>query len=68
MRAITTNLNIAGPANNPELIKNQAVELAALAPDVLVVGTALASLYPCGRETSTIPIVFVNVGDPVVAV
>jgi putative tryptophan/tyrosine transport system substrate-binding protein len=52
------------PANNPELIKNQAVELAALAPDVLVVGTALA-VSTLRRETSTIPIVFVNVGDPV---
>jgi putative ABC transport system substrate-binding protein len=52
------------PANNPELIKTQAVELAALAPDVLVVGTALA-VSTLRRETSTIPIVFVNVGDPV---
>jgi hypothetical protein len=52
------------PDNNPELVKNQAVELAALAPDVLVVGTALA-VSTLRRETSTIPIVFVNVGDPV---
>jgi putative tryptophan/tyrosine transport system substrate-binding protein len=52
------------PANNPELIKSQAVELAALAPDVLVVGTALA-VSTVRRETSTIPVVFVNVGDPV---
>src|SRR5262245_51351993 len=52
------------PANDPELIKRQAVELAALAPDVVVVGTALG-VSTLRRETSTIPVVFVNVGDPV---
>ena len=52
------------PANDPELIKRQAVELAALAPDVVVAGTALG-VSTLRRETSTIPVVFVNVGDPV---
>jgi putative ABC transport system substrate-binding protein len=51
-------------ANDPELLQRQAVELVALAPDVLIVGTALA-IATLRRETSSIPIVFVNVGDPV---
>jgi putative ABC transport system substrate-binding protein len=52
------------PANNPELVKRQAPELVALAPDVIVVGTALG-ISALRRETTSIPIVFVNVGDPV---
>src|SRR5262249_61194234 len=50
------------PANDPELIKRQAVELAALAPDVVVAGTALG-VSTLRRETSTIPVVFVDAGE-----
>jgi putative tryptophan/tyrosine transport system substrate-binding protein len=52
------------PANDPELIKRQASELVALAPDVIVVGTALG-ISVLRRETTSIPVIFVNVGDPV---
>jgi putative tryptophan/tyrosine transport system substrate-binding protein len=52
------------PDNNPDLIKRQAAELVALGPDVIVVGTALG-VSTLRRETSSVPIVFVNVGDPV---
>ena len=51
-------------ANDPGLLQRQAVEFVALAPDVLIVGTALG-ISTLRRETSSIPIVFVNVGDPV---
>ena len=51
-------------ANDPELLQRQAVELVALAPDVLIVGTALG-IATLRRETSSIPIVFVTAGDPV---
>ena len=51
-------------ANNAEHMRKQAAELAALAPDVLlVVGTSAAVLLL--QATQTIPVVFVNLADPV---
>ena len=48
----------------PEAVRQHAADLAALAPDVIVSSgtTALGSLF---RATRTVPIVFVNVADPV---
>ena len=48
----------------PEAVRQHAANLAALAPDVIVSSgtTALGSLF---RATRTVPIVFVNVADPV---
>src|SRR5262245_1446169 len=51
-------------ANDAERMRKQAAELAALAPDVLlVVGTSAAVLLL--QATQTIPVVFVNLADPV---
>src|SRR5262244_3620876 len=51
-------------AGGADRIRQQAVELAALAPDaILTVGTATAA--PVLRATRTVPIVFVAVVDPV---
>jgi putative tryptophan/tyrosine transport system substrate-binding protein len=49
---------------NPERIRHHAAELAALAPDVILVtgATPLAALL---QATRTVPIVFVNIADPV---
>jgi putative tryptophan/tyrosine transport system substrate-binding protein len=49
---------------DPERIRAAAKELVALNPDVILVSTALA-LAPLREQTSTIPIVFTNLGDPV---
>ena len=46
-------------------IHRHAAELAALAPDVLVAGTGTATVAPLLQATRTVPIVFVNVIDPV---
>jgi putative tryptophan/tyrosine transport system substrate-binding protein len=45
-------------------IRRQATDLAALAPDVIV-ATGTASMTPLLEATRTLPIVFVNVADPV---
>jgi putative ABC transport system substrate-binding protein len=51
-------------AGDADRIRQQAVELAALAPDaILTVGTSTAA--PMLRATRTVPIVFVAVVDPV---
>ena len=50
--------------NSPDLARTYAAELAALAPDVLLASGTVA-LTALHRETKTIPIVFVNVTDPV---
>src|SRR5262245_21001854 len=45
-------------------IRVQAIELVALRPDVILVSTSLA-LQPLQSETSSIPIVFTQITDPV---
>src|SRR6266498_1599873 len=47
-----------------DTIRKQASELAALAPDVIL-SSGTASLAPLLQATRTVPIVFVNVADPV---
>ena len=51
-------------AGNADNIRKYATELAALAPDVILV-TGAASLAPLLRATRTVPIVFTIVADPV---
>jgi putative ABC transport system substrate-binding protein len=46
-------------------IRKHAAELAVLAPDVLVAATGTATLAPLLQATHTVPIVFVQVIDPV---
>ena len=46
-------------------LRRHAAELAALAPDVLVAATGTATAAPLLQATRTVPIVFVNVIDPV---
>jgi ABC-type uncharacterized transport system substrate-binding protein len=50
---------------NRDDIRRHAAELAALAPDVLVAGTGTATVAPLLQATRTVPIVFVQVVDPV---
>lgn len=51
------------PDEKPELFKSMAAELVALSPDVIV-GVSSAAAY-VKRATSTIPIVFMYVPDPI---
>jgi len=51
-------------AGNADNIRRHAAELATLAPDVIV-SSGTASLGPLLQATRTVPIVFVNVADPV---
>jgi putative tryptophan/tyrosine transport system substrate-binding protein len=50
---------------NADDIRKQAVELAALAPDVIVAGSGTTTVAPLLQATRTVPIVFVVVIDPV---
>ena len=49
---------------NADSVRKYAAELAALPPDVILV-TGTAALAPLLQATRTVPIVFVNVADPV---
>ena len=49
---------------NRDRIRDAAIELVGLRPDVILASSALA-LVPIQRQTSTIPIVFTNIVDPV---
>src|SRR3954469_2013837 len=49
---------------DPERIRNAARELVELNPSVILAVTALTAT-PLKRLTATIPIVFINIGDPV---
>ena len=51
-------------ANNAERMRKQAAELAAIAPDVIVSAGA-SSMGPLLQATRSVPVVFVNVADPV---
>ena len=53
-------------AGDPAEIRKQAAELVALAPDAILAHSA-AALSPLRQATRTIPIVFVQVPDPVAA-
>ena len=59
-----TRIEYRWGGGDPERVRKYAAELVALAPDVILVssGSALAALQ---NATRTVPIVFVNVTDPV---
>jgi putative ABC transport system substrate-binding protein len=57
-------MEIRWDAEEPELARKGAAELAALAPDVVLAGGTL-SLMAMQRASRTIPIVFAGVADPV---
>ncbi len=57
-------MQIRWGAEDPDLERKGAAELAALAPDVVVVGGTLG-VTAMLRESRTIPVVFAAVGDPV---
>jgi len=59
------NLQIDTRWANADDIRRHAAELAALAPDVLVAGNGTATVTPLLQATRSVPIVFVNVIDPV---
>ena len=59
------NLRIDTRWANADDIRSHAMELAALAPDVLVAATGTATAAPLVQATRTVPIVFVSVIDPV---
>ncbi len=50
---------------NPALFARYAAELVALGPDILLAGSSSTAVKALRRQTSTIPIVFVGVVDPV---
>jgi putative ABC transport system substrate-binding protein len=51
------------PGGNPERLQTSAAELVAMRPDVILAGTTTA-LIAVQQATSTLPIVFVQVSDP----
>jgi putative tryptophan/tyrosine transport system substrate-binding protein len=51
------------PGGNPERLQTSAAELVAIRPDVIVAGTTTA-LIAVQQATSIVPIVFVQVSDP----
>ena len=57
-------IDIRWAAGDVDLFRRYAAELVALAPNVILANGALA-LRPLQRQTRTVPIVFVNVADPV---
>jgi putative tryptophan/tyrosine transport system substrate-binding protein len=59
------NLRIDTRWATPDDIRKHATELAALAPDVLLAANGTPTLAPLLQATRTVPIVFVNVIDPV---
>ncbi len=58
-------LDIRWATTNPELVRKQAAELVALAPDVIVSASGTTTMVPLLDLTRTLPIVFTLVIDPV---
>jgi putative ABC transport system substrate-binding protein len=52
-------------ATDPDDLRRNAIELAALAPDVIVAATGTTTIVPLLRATRSLPIVFVLAIDPV---
>jgi putative ABC transport system substrate-binding protein len=57
-------IDLRGGSGDINRIRAFAQELVGLQPDIIVTGGSLTTIA-VQRETRTIPIVFVNVGDPV---
>ena len=64
LRAVTSISDYRWATADPRSISNSVAELVALAPDVIL-ASATEALAACQKATSTIPIVFVSVSDPV---
>jgi putative ABC transport system substrate-binding protein len=58
-------IDVRWATTDPENLRRQAAELAALAPDVLVAATGTVTVAPLLQATRTVPIVFIQVIDPV---
>jgi putative tryptophan/tyrosine transport system substrate-binding protein len=58
-------IDIRWATTNPAELRRHAAELAALAPDVILAATGTATVGPLLQTTSTLPVVFVLVIDPV---
>ena len=58
-------IDIRWATANADDLRRHAAELAALAPDVIVAATGTATAAPLLQATRTVPIVFVQVIDPV---
>jgi putative tryptophan/tyrosine transport system substrate-binding protein len=63
--AIGRNLRIDTRYATADNVHSHAMELVALAPDVLVAATGTATAAPLLQATRTVPVVFVSVIDPV---
>jgi putative ABC transport system substrate-binding protein len=51
--------------SDPALLERYAAELVALGPDLVLAGSSSTAVGTLQRQTSTIPIVFANITDPV---
>src|ERR1039458_3475992 len=51
--------------SDPALLERYAAELVALGPDLVLAGSSSTAVGTLQRQTSTIPIVFANIPDPV---
>src|SRR5262252_111408 len=58
-------IDIRWAGTNADEVRKHAVELAALAPDVILAGSGTTTVAPLLQATRTVPIVFVVVIDPV---
>jgi ABC-type uncharacterized transport system substrate-binding protein len=58
-------IDIRWAGTNAEDVRKHAVELVALAPDVILAGSGTTTVAPLLQATRTVPIVFVVVIDPV---
>jgi putative ABC transport system substrate-binding protein len=58
-------LDIRWAGSNTDDVRKHALELAALAPDVILAGSGTTTVAPLLQATRTVPIVFVVVIDPV---
>jgi len=58
-------LDIRWATTNPDVLRKQAAELVALAPDVILAATGTTTVAPLLEVTRTVPIVFVVLIDPV---
>ena len=63
--AATCGSTLAGRQATPDDIRKYAAELVALAPDVILATGSAGRGRHCKQATRTVPIVFVNVIDPV---
>ena len=57
--------DIRWATTNADVLRKQAAELAALAPDVILAATGTTTMAPLLEATRTLPIVFVLLIDPV---